>query len=79
MSNFINDFTIYVNGGEIIRLKRGMTKTEVLAILGQPAKTQNCKNISNEKLVFKLSSRHLAVRSYTVLFTRERLVYVVTQ
>lgn len=79
MSNNILDFTIHVNGGEIIRLKRGMTKTQVLSILGQPAKTESCKNISNEKLVFKLASRHLATRSYTILFTREQLVYVVSQ
>jgi hypothetical protein len=79
MSDFMSDFSIYVNGGGIIRLKRGMSKTEVLAILGQPSKTENCKNMSNEKLVFKLASRHLAARSYTILFTRERLVYVVSK
>jgi len=79
MSNFTNDYTIYVNGGEIIRLKRGMAKKEVLNLLGQPVKTEKCNNIFNEKLVFKLTSRHLTARSYTILFTREQLVYVVTQ
>ncbi|PBQ30616.1 hypothetical protein CNR22_02120 [Sphingobacteriaceae bacterium] len=77
MINFSKQFTINLTEGKVACLKKGMTKQEVITILGNPVKIENCKNICNEKLVFKING-HQVVRgsTYTLLFTREQLVYV---
>jgi len=75
MSNFANEYVINV-GGEIVRLKKGMSKLEVISILGDPQNIETCKNESNEKLTYKISSLRLAIAFYTLLFIREELAYV---
>jgi hypothetical protein len=77
MINFSNQYTINIKGGDVIRLKKGMTIQEVISLLGNPSKIEKCVNKSNEKLVFKLSSDLIVtVSTYTILFTRQQLVYV---
>jgi hypothetical protein len=76
MANFANEYVINLRGGEVVRLKKGMTRKEVISILGNPVKTENGKSKSNEKLIFRISISESKSGSYTVLFTREELVYI---
>ena len=77
MNTIINEYQINLKSGETLRLKKGMSKQEVISILGNPFKVESCKNQSNEKLIFKInSSLKLTDTSYTILFTRQELVYV---
>lgn len=75
MNNFAEQYVIDLKGGEVVRLKKGMTKQEVISILGAPLKIESCKNKSNEKWIFKIATYHVINASYTLLFTREALVY----
>lgn len=75
MSNFSKQFLIHMMG-DLVRLKTGMSKDDVISILGQPAKIETCKGLSNEKLIFKINSGRPKHISYSVLFTEEELVYV---
>lgn len=62
--------------GDLIRLKTGMSKNDVVSILGQPIKTENCKGLLNEKLIFKINCGQPKLVSYSALFTDQELVYV---
>lgn len=61
--------------GDFIRLKKGMGKKEVINILGEPFKTENCNSEINEKLFFKINDGRLIRVTYSVLFTADELVY----
>ena len=76
MNNIINNYTFQNMAGQPIRLTRGMSKQEVISIVGSPVKVEPCKNESNEKLVFKMKTTESATTSYTILFIRKELVYI---
>ena len=76
MSSFADQYIIDLKGGEVVRLKKGMSKEEVRAILGSPLRIEDCQNRSNEKWIFKINGHHVIKASYTLLFNRETLVYV---
>lgn len=70
-----NEYVINIMG-ELMRLKKGMSKEDVTAILGEPLKMESCTNPVNEKLVFKVNNGKPVSTRYSVLFTNEQLVYV---
>ena len=72
MANVSNEFIIEING-RVVRLNKGTSKHELLLILGAPFKTEICVSPFNEKLIYKCGPR----ARYAVLFTKEKLVYVV--
>jgi hypothetical protein len=74
LSNFSKEFLIIFNG-DFIRLKKGMNKQEVMKILGEPFKIENCSSEINEKLLFKITKSHFSSVTYSVLFTGDELVY----
>ena len=74
--NLSKDYLINLKG-DFIRLRKGMTKQEVKNILGEPYKIENCTNLSNKKLFFKIKSDRPANVTYSILFTEESLIYVV--
>ena len=76
MEKVINQYIIDPRKGELIRLKKGMTKQEVISVLGSPIREELCKNKSNTKLIFKVSTHTFTSVSYVALFTREQLVYI---
>lgn len=61
--------------GEIIKLNKGMTKQEIISILGEPVKMEDCKSTVNKKLIFKINSGNSTPVLYSILFTMEELVY----
>lgn len=76
MNRLKNDYLISIPAGQDVRLKKGMTKAEVVSQLGEPYRMENCRNEDNEKLIFKISNRSLPASSYAVLFIRQELFYV---
>jgi len=60
--------------GDLIRLKKGISKGELISILGEPYKIEDCKNPMNEKLIFRINNGR---SFYSALVTKEKLVYVV--
>ena len=62
--------------GELVRLNKGMSKKEVISILGEPFKVESCDNKLNEKLVFKINIGRPVSTRYSVLFFNAELVYV---
>lgn len=70
-----NEYVINIMG-ELMRLKKGMSKEDVMSILGEPVKIESCTNPVNEKLVFKINNGKPVSTRYSVLFTNEQLVYV---
>ncbi len=62
--------------GELIRLNKGMSKIDVMSILGEPFKVESCENKLNEKLVFKINSGRPISTRYSALFLNDVLVYV---
>ncbi len=75
MSNFSKEYLITYKG-DLIRLKKGMSKPDVISMIGKPLRVENCKSNVNEKLIFKVNSGHPVSVLYSVLFTEEELVYV---
>ena len=75
ITNFSNEFVINIKG-ELVRLKKGMSKHEVTQVLGDPFKIESCENKLNEKLVFKIYNGRPMSTRYSVLFFNEELVYV---
>jgi hypothetical protein len=75
ISNFSNEFVINVMG-ELVRLNKGMSKNEVISILGEPFKVESCDNKHNIKLVFKINNGRPISTRYSALFFNEELVYV---
>ena len=76
MHKLINHYTLPLSNGEEVLLKKGMTRNEVIALLGNPCKTEPCRNESNEKLIFRINSHGLASSHYAVLFIQQSLFYV---
>ena len=74
-NGFSNGFVINLMG-ELVRLQKGMSKSDVTAILGDPIKIELCSNPLNEKLVFKINSGKPISSRYSLLFTDKLLVYV---
>jgi hypothetical protein len=62
--------------GELVRLNKGMSRNEVISILGEPCKVESCDNKLNEKLVFKINSGRPISTRYSVLLFNQELVYV---
>lgn len=75
ITNFSNEFVINIKG-ELVRLNKGMSKNEVLLILGEPFKVEPCENKFNEKLIFKINNGRPISTRYSVLLFDEKLVYV---
>jgi hypothetical protein len=67
---------LVMRDGELLKLKKGMTKQEVILILGVPLRVEDCKSTANEKLIFKINNGNPTPVSYSALFTMEELVYV---
>lgn len=74
-TSFSNGYVINIMG-ELIRFQKGMSKSEVTSILGEPIKIEACSNPINEKFVFKINTGQLISIRYSILFTNELLVYV---
>jgi hypothetical protein len=75
ITSFSDGFVINLMG-ELIRLRKGMQKNEVTALIGEPVKTEICSSPLNEKLVFKINSGKPVSTRYSLLFTNKLLVYV---
>lgn len=76
IANLSKEFLINY-GDHLVRLKQGMIKEKVFEILGNPIRSEECKNPVNEKLVFKIPyGRSLSV-SYSILFLDQHLNYVI--
>ena len=69
-----NGFLV-MRDGEIIKLEKGMAKRDVISILGEPIRMEDCKSTVNEKLIFKINSGNPTPVLYSILFTMEELVY----
>jgi hypothetical protein len=74
MNNFAKDYLINFKG-DLVRLKKGMSKHDVIAIIGEPLRIENCKSKLNEKLIFKVNNSQTISILYSVLFIEEELVY----
>lgn len=72
-----NGFIITLKGGETTVLKKGMKRSEVIKLLGEPSLNKPCRSPHNEKLVFKAGSSNLEHHSYLVFFIRQQLEYVI--
>ncbi len=75
LSNISKEYAINIRG-ELVRLHKGMTKNEVITILGEPLKLEDCSSKLNEKLVFKIDNGKATGVRYSVLFNSDQLVYV---
>lgn len=62
--------------GELVRLQKGMSKSDVTSVLGEPFKIEPCENTQNEKFVFKINSGRPVSARYSALFFNETLVYI---
>jgi hypothetical protein len=69
-----NHYIIY-NGDTFLKLKKGMTITEVTNILGQPNQIDKCANPHNVKYNYRLKGAS-ALNSYLILFNADMIVYV---
>lgn len=76
MHKLINSYTLTLSDGEEVLLKKGMTRTEVIALLGKPCKIEPCRNERNEKLIFRIKTDSLVSSRYAVLFIQQALFYV---
>ncbi len=74
-TNFSKEFVITIMG-ELVRLRKGMSKNDVTEILGEPFKIDPSTNTQNEKLVFKINNGKAMGVRYSILFTSNELVYV---
>ena len=70
-----NGFVLNIKG-DLTRLEKGMSKQDVLAILGEPLRIEECSGEFNEKMIFKLYSNGHTSNRYSVLFTSNTLVYI---
>ena len=70
-----NGFVLNIMG-DLKRLEKGMSKIDVITILGEPIKIEKCSSQLNEKMVFKLGSNTIINTRYSALFTNNMLVYI---
>ena len=75
ITNFSNEFIVNIKG-ELVRLQKGMSQSDVKLVLGEPIKTEPCENYLNQKLIFKINSGRPVSARYAALFFNESLVYV---
>ncbi len=75
LRNISKEFVLNIKG-DLVRLHKGMTKNEVINILGEPLKLETCASKLNEKLVFKLNNDKAMGVRYSILFNNGQLVYV---
>lgn len=68
-----SNFYLIQKGTEMIRLRRGMTKTEVKNVLGEPSSINKGNNPKNLKFLFKFSENGLPGETYEILFREDFL------
>lgn len=70
-----NGFVLNIMG-DLKRFEKGMSKSLVLEILGDPLKVEECSGNLNEKMIFKIYSNDFLSTRYSILFTNGVLVYI---
>jgi hypothetical protein len=68
-----SNFFIIRKGIDVIKLVKGMSKMEVITILGEPYSVCGGNNPKNQKLVYKISSNGSTNNLYELLF-RENIL-----
>ena len=69
----LTKFFLVNTGDEIIKLKKGMNKTDVIKVLGEPQSINQGIGPNNQKLLFKLTGNNLKHIWYSILFKENLL------
>lgn len=75
ISKLADGFVLNI-GKDLKRFEKGMSKNEVLKILGEPLSIEKGSSVINEKMTFKICINDFVSSYYTVLFTNNALVYI---
>lgn len=75
ISKLADGFVLNI-GKDLKRFEKGMSKNEVLKILGDPLSIEKGSSVINEKMTFKICINDFVSSYYTVLFTNNALVYI---
>jgi hypothetical protein len=70
-------FFLVLNAGEIIKMKRGFNKEEVIQLLGEPNETRKVLSPGSFRLVYAFKEAGMRTNIYEMLFREHMLETVI--